>query len=161
MWNFLKSIFMVTLVTIVIWVFAESESLRPAEVRAVEITVLPAGATYTLDLDQGPGVRGNIVRADITLEGPTAALDVVQRLLRNPITISPGVEGFSSEPARHTVDLQTVLRNQPDLHLASRGVTIKCVSPETIEATIDKLVTRTVKIDVEVPGAELDGPPEV
>src|ERR1051325_6545694 len=113
MWNFLKSIFMVTLVTIVIWVFAESESLRPAEVRAVEITVLPAGATYTLDLDQGPGVRGNIVRADITLEDPTAALVVPRPLPRTPTPTPPGVGAFPGEPGRHTVDLQTVLRNQP------------------------------------------------
>jgi hypothetical protein len=163
MWNFIKNLILVTLVTVVIWVFAESESLSTAEVRSVEISMLPApGAKQMVELAQNsPAVHGNIVRVDMVLEGPTAALDVVQRMLRNPIAVNPGVEGFPIDPGTHIVDLQTVLRNHPDLKLAANGVSIKSISPETVDATIDELVSRPVKIDVDVPGAELDGPPEL
>jgi hypothetical protein len=108
-----------------------------------------------------PAVHGNIVRVDMVLEGPTAVLDSAQRALRNPIAVNPGVEGFPIDPGPHVVDLQTVLRNHPDLKLGSSGVSIKSISPETVSATIDEVVSRQVKIDVDVPGAELDGPLEL
>jgi hypothetical protein len=163
MWNFIKTFVLVSLVTVVIWVFAESESLSTAEVRSVEISMLPApGAKQMVELAQdSPAVHGNIVRVDMLLEGPTAALEVAQRVLRNPIAVNPGVEGFSIEPGRHIVDLQTVLRNHPDLKLGSSGVSIKNISPETVDVTIDELVSRPVRIDIDVPGAELDGPAEL
>jgi hypothetical protein len=162
MWQFIKTIILVTLVTAIIWVFAESESLRPDSFR-VELTFAPEpGAKYTIDLAQdSPAVRGNTVRADLIIDGPTAALDSVGRSLRNPVLITLGMPGFPTEPGRHAIDLQAVLREHPELRLAGRGVSIKSISPETIVATIEELATVPVKITVDVPGAELDGPPEV
>jgi hypothetical protein len=162
MWQHIKTIILVTLVTAIIWVFAESESLRSLDVPGVEMTVVaPPGSKYVVDLTPDQGVHGSGIRADLKIEGPTAAVDAAERLLRNPIILNPGMPGFAIEPGRHTVDLLAVLRDHPDLHLASRGVSIKSVTPESVVATVEELVTRTVKIDVDVPGAELDGPPEV
>jgi hypothetical protein len=163
MWNHIKTIFLVTLVTLIIWVFAESESLRSAEVRGVEIAVLPVvGSKLTVEItDSSPAIHGNSLRADLVIDGPTAAVDAAERVLRRPITISPGMPGFSIDPGPHAVDIQAVLRGHPDLRLAGRGVSIKSVTPETLNVALDELVSRTVKIDVDVPGAELDGPADV
>ena len=164
MWNRIKNFVLVTLVTCIIWVFAESESLRPIQVPSVEITILPElGQPYTVEIAQdSPGIHGNVVRADLSLEGPTAALDIVQRRLRQPIVVNPGMKGFSSEPGRRPLDLQAVLRDHPELHLAGRGVSIKSISPESVDVTIEQLVTKSVKIDVDLPtGTELDGTAEL
>jgi hypothetical protein len=164
MWNRIKNFIMVTLVTAIIWVFAESESLRPIQVPSVEITILPEqGQPYTVDVAQdSAAIHGNVVRADLSLEGPTAALDIVQRRLRLPIVVNPGMKGFSSEPGRRPLDLQAVLRDHPELHLAGRGVSIKSMSPEAVDVTIEQLVTKSVKIDVDLPaGTELDGTAEL
>jgi hypothetical protein len=163
MWQAIKTFVLVSLVTVIIWAFAEAESLRSAEVRSVEVAVsTPANSKYIADLiqDNAPA-RTQSLRADVVIDGPAAALETVERILRSPIILSPGMEGFSTEPGRHTVDLQTILRSHPDLRLASRGVSIKTVSPETIDVRVDELVSRPIKVDVDVPGAELDGPPEV
>lgn len=162
MWQFLKTIILVTLVTAIIWVFAESESLQ-ANTFHVEVTFAPEpGAKYTVDLAQdSPAVRGNTVRTDLVIEGPTAALDIVGRNLRNPVLVTLGMPGFPTDPGRHTLDLQTVLREHPDLRLAGHGVSIKSINPETVVATVEELASVPVKITVDVPGAELDGPPEV
>jgi YbbR domain-containing protein len=160
MWNHVKNILLVTLVTVIIWVFAESESLRTVQIPPVDISILPVpNADYTVDVAESAAVHGNVVRVDLSLEGPAAALDTVQALLRQPIVVNPG-EGFSSEKGAHSVSLQDVLRAK--LNLAGRGVSIKSVSPESVNVTIDKLVKKTVKIDVEFPpGTELDGPAEL
>src|ERR1051326_7041046 len=139
MWQHLKTIILVTLVTAIIWVFAESESLRVVQVPGVEMTVAaPPGSKYVVDLTPDQGVHGNGVRADLVIEGPTAAVDAAERLLRNPIILNPGMPGFAIEPGRHTVDLQAVLRDHPDLHLSARGVSIKSVTPESVVATVEE-----------------------
>src|SRR5262249_31365367 len=71
-------------------------------------------------------------------------------------------KGFSSEPGRRPLDLQAVLRDHAELHLAGRGVSIKSISPEAVDVTIEQLVTKSVKIDVDLPaGTELDGAAEL
>ena len=168
MWNRIKNITLVTLVTCIIWVFAESESVRSVQIPAVEITILPEqGQMYAVDLAQdSSAVHGSVVRADLTLEGPTAALDIVQRRLRQPIVLNPGMKGFTSESGPHILDLQAViqaaLRDSTDLGTTGRGVSIKSITPESIRYNIEQLTTTTVKVDVELPpGTELDGPAEL
>ena len=161
MWRYLKSAVAVVVVTLIIWFFAEAESLRSTEVRGVEITFQPLdGARYVVDLSQEtPGVRGNSVRADLVISGSAAALEPVERTLRRPLIVSPGMAGLSASPGRQTVDLQELLMLHPELR--GRGVSFRSVSPVAVEATVDELVTRPVKIEVEVPGAELEGAPEL
>ncbi|HYE63208.1 MAG TPA: hypothetical protein VD997_14530 [Phycisphaerales bacterium] len=160
MWSAIRNGALVFLVTAIIWFFAEAESLRSAVVRSVEVSFEPeAGSKYVVGLSQDtPGVRGTSVRADMIIEGPAAALEPMERTLRQPIVVSPGMDGLSVDPGRHTVDLGAVLANHPKLR--GRGVTFRSLSPETVEATVDELVTRTVKVTVEVPGAELESSPE-
>lgn len=160
MWSMIRNGILVVLVTAIIWFFAEAESLRSTVVRSVEVSFeSEAGSKYVVDLSQDtPGVRGSSVRADMVIEGPAAALEPMERTLRRPIIVSPGMEGLSIDPGRRTVDLGTILANHPDLR--GRGVTFRGISPETIEATVDELVTRPVKVTVEVPGAELEASPE-
>jgi hypothetical protein len=161
MWQYVKSAATVVAVTLIIWFFAEAESLRSAEVRGVEITFQPVeGSRSVVDLSQETaGVRGNSVRADLIITGPAAALEPVERILRRPIVVSPGMAGLSVTPGRHVVNLQDLLTQHPDLR--GRGVTFRSVTPDSVEATVDELVSRSVKIEVEVPGAELEGAPEL
>lgn len=161
MWRAIRNLVLVVLVTITIWFFAEAESLRSAVVRSVEVSFQPeAGSKYVVDLSQDtPNVRGDTVRVDMIIEGPAAALEPMERLLRSPIIVSPGMDGLSIDPGRHTVALETIFAAHPMLR--GRGVTFRSISPETVEANIDELVTRPVKVIVEVPGAELESSPEV
>ena len=129
MWRYLKSAVAVVVVTLIIWFFAEAESLRSTEVRGVEITFQALdGARYVVDLSQEtPGVRANTVRTDLIVTGPAAALEPVERTLRRPIIVSPGMDGLSATPGRQTVDLQELLTQHPDLR--GRGVSYRSVSP--------------------------------
>src|SRR3954468_21242937 len=103
MWNMIKTGILVTIVACIIWVFAEAESLRSAEVRGVELTFQPEpGSKYIIDLAQdSAAVHGNTIRADVIIDGPAAALDVVERALRRTIIVSPGMEGVSTDLGRH------------------------------------------------------------
>jgi hypothetical protein len=161
MWRAVRNSLLVVLVTVTIWFFAEAESLRSTVVRSVEVSFQPeAGSKYVVDLSQDtPGVRGDSVRVDMIIEGPAAALEPMERLLRRPIIVSPGMDGLSIEPGRHTVDLATILSAHPMLR--GKGVSFRSISPETVDASVDELVTRAVKVNVDVPGAELESTPEV
>jgi len=157
MWNYVRNILLVLGVTATIWFFAEAESLRSAEVRSVEVAFQPEpGSKYVVDLSQDtPGVRGNTVRLDVIIEGPASALEPIERALRQPIVVSPGMDGLSIDPGRRMVNLQEVLSHHQNLR--GRGVTFRSITPDSVEATIDELVTRPVKIEVDVPGADLEG----
>lgn len=161
MWQNLRNLLIVTGVTALIWFFAEAESLRTAEVRSVEVTFQSEpNSRFVIDLTQDvASVHGNTVRIDLLVDGPAAGLEPVERTLRQPITVSPGMDGVPAEPGRRAIDLLAVLSRHPDLR--GRGVTFRSLSPEAVEAVVDELVTRSVKIEADVPDASLEGPPEV
>ncbi len=161
MWPFIRNLIVVISVTCLIWFFAESESLRSTEVRSVEVSFEPLpGSRLIVDVAQdGAGVRGSTVRADMIIEGPAAALEPVERTLRRKVVISPGMDGVAVDPGRHTVNLAAVLAQHPDLR--ARGVSFRSVTPELVDINIDSLVTKNVKVEVDVPGGELEGSPEV
>lgn len=152
----LKTALLVTLVTILIWVFAEAESLTRKNVR-VEVLLDPEpDGNRLVDVVDGQGWQK---RADVVFEGSTAAVTEAEAVGRRPIRLLPGMEGFPSDPGEQTVDLFAALRELPELR--NKGVSIVRVDPPNVRVRVDQLVSREVKVIAVVPGSELDGQPEI
>ncbi len=150
-----KNVFLVTLVTVLVWLFAESESLREKTVGvAALIDAAPAG-DVVVSVPDGQGWRE---RVDVVFRGSAAAIDELEaRLRRTGLRLAAGMEGFPIEPGEYQVDTRAVLRAHADLRGA--GVTIAAVQPPSVRVLVDRLVEREVGVRVEIAPGEVEGAP--
>lgn len=155
-WSRIKSLGMVTVITAVIWVFAEAESLRTKQISAEVIFQGDPSGERVIDVPEGQGWRG---RVELTVEGSAAGLDRLQsRLNRQAIKLTPGMDGVSGESGEQTVDLRLALRAHPDLR--EMGATISKTDPSSVKVRIDQIVPRELRVEVQAPDGELEGVPE-
>lgn len=158
----IPTILLVTLVTILIWVFAEAETLRTREVPIqLEFAPDPRGEK-ALDLRSHPdSVSGGVqvVRGSVTLEGASAAVDAAERILRRPLRFDPSLENVGiTLGVEQSLDLQALVRAHHDLSGVSS--TIKKVEPSHLTLVVDQLATREIDVRVEVPAGDVEGIPE-
>ena len=149
------TILVVSLVTLVIWLFAEGENVRRDTVVATVQVVPPANSNIVAWVQGDTPWDG---RVNVTLSGPTIGIDNVRARLRQPILLTPGMEGFNPAPGDHTLELRTLLRSVPDIR--ETGVSVEETEPRTIVAHADVLQMIEIPVRVEVAAAELDGAPE-
>jgi hypothetical protein len=148
---------LVSLLTLLVWMLAEAESLRVERLRA-EITFRAEPETGRLVRVEPNQDFGGYVH--IRVEGPTTNVDALAVRLRRALRLEPGMDGVPLEPGRHTVNLQEALRSHSSIR--DTRVTITDVEPASVQVVIDNLVTRDLPVRVQVPpGQILDGAPEV
>ena len=155
----LRNIAFVLIVTCLIWLFAESESLRPLQSPAEIVFVTEPGSDRIIDVPDGVDVTGGKVRARIELDGGAAAIDKAERVLRRPLVLSPGMEGVPRESGDRLIRLYDAVRAFPELR--ALGVTIRKVDPQDVRVIIDEMETRQLKVAAVVDSDEVDGVIEV
>jgi hypothetical protein len=151
----IKTLVLVTLVAILIWVYAESESLRTEDLGVTVTFYAPPATGRAVWLADSPG---RPVDVKLRVEGATAAIDALRNQIRTTIQLEPGVE-LPTEAAEHSIDLRAALR----LHavFAQSGVTIAEVTPSTVTVRVDELETYQTPIRIELPpGTDTVGPTE-
>lgn len=152
----LGTILIATLIAVLVWIFAEAESVKSRELRVeIELQADPGSDRLVTVID--PAFKEIV---DLVLEGSSTELDAAERALRQKrIRLAPGIEGISPEPGEQSVDLRTALRAASGLREA--GVTIKRIEPPSVRIEVDSLVTREAAVRVDVGEGELELPPEV
>ncbi|MEA5557685.1 YbbR-like domain-containing protein [Nodularia spumigena] len=150
-----QTLLVVSIVSVVIWLFAEGENVRRSQLPAtLQIASGTDGRLVTW-------VEGNTPwdgRITINASGTTAGLDQLRDRLRQPTIFSPGTEGFPSTPGDHTLDLRALLRTLRDVR--ETGVAIESTEPASLLVHVDLLESVELPVRVEVPDAEIDGVPE-
>jgi len=149
--NRLRTALVVTVVTVLIWVFAEGESLRTASVASRIQIVPPAG--MALEIVDPPSFTG----ATLTLRGSTAGIDSVRSALDDPVVLDRG-HGIPDAAGEHVIDLTEVLRDAKPL--ADSGVSIVEADPATLRIRLVALEQLTLPVRLEIEG-ELVGAPSV
>lgn len=153
----LKAALIAILVAVLVWLFAEGESLAT---RTVDMTVSlhsdPGGDLVIKPED--PNFRGV---ARVRLEATTRLLDTVANAVGDRLVLTPGTPGVPTEPGeRRVVDLREALSNLPELK--GLGSTVVDVQPRQIVVRVTRLVTREMPVRVELPQGfdlPLDGEP--
>ena len=152
----LKTGVLVTLIALLIWAFAEGQSLRSQRtVVELEFSPLSNGMWSTRVVD-GQDWRG---RVEVLTEGSVSSLDSLEAVLREPMSIEPGMEGLPRATGEHTMELREALRMHPEFR--SRGVSVLSTEPATVRVHVQELATLKLPIRVEAPSAELDGVAEL
>lgn len=153
MWDRARTVLLVTLVTLAIWIWAEAESLEIAS---------PTVAIEFTDADGEIIVRPDPAwpsTAQLRIEGATVAIEDARRLVGAPIRLTPGLGGVPRAPGEHSVDLLQALRANAEVRRA--GVTVLEVEPRSVQVQIDEMVTRALPVRVESRGVNLAGEPTV
>ncbi len=153
----LKSLLVVVPVTLLIWLLAESESLRVEKTRVEVVFGAADKSTRAIRVAPGQDFRNE---ATIQLEGPNAKVDALMGKLRGAIRLEPGMPGVPLEAGVHSVDLLTALANHP-LVRESR-VSVTDAEPNSVNVIVDSLVTKDARVRLELPAdATLEGAAEI
>ncbi|MGH7242199.1 MAG: hypothetical protein ACREJD_02140 [Phycisphaerales bacterium] len=151
----LKTISLVSIITILVWVFAEAESLQRRDVRFTLQFVSDAPDERAIQADDS--FRGNIA---IGFSGSASAFVSAEELSRaGPLTLAIGSGGIPSTPGEYVVSLREAMRSDPALR--KLGLTIDRVEPATVRVHVEAMEVRTARVIVDVGESELDGVPEV
>lgn len=156
-WSQIRTIILVTFLTILVWVLAES---RMIQTRVVELQIVLIGTTA--DSEQHFVVRPSenelwSSSIDLELEGSLASLDQASRELRGRVQLAVG-DQIPARAGIHDIDLRTVLRELPSLR--SHGVSIHGLSTELAKVEVDEIITLELPVRVELPASvALTGPP--
>ncbi|MFM9997240.1 MAG: hypothetical protein ACKVU4_15735 [Phycisphaerales bacterium] len=152
----LPSLLLVTLITVLIWVVAENESVRVVP-RQVGIEIdgeFDGRRAVRIDPDQlFPG------QVTVRLEGATVNIEALATLLSRPIRLTPEMLRLPPTAGRYNADLRAALRDHPIFR--DSGVTPTEVRPDSVAVEVDDLVTRPARVSVAAPeGVQLQGAPE-
>ncbi|MFN0131770.1 MAG: hypothetical protein ACKVW3_04435 [Phycisphaerales bacterium] len=151
-----RSILAIAAITLLIWLLAESESLRVEQVRVEVIFRAAPESERVVRLASGQEFTGSVT---LTLEGSNARMDDLIGRFRRPVRLQPGRDTIPLDPGRHVVDLASAIGSIAEVR--ETHVRIASSEPASVVIDIDSLVTRTATVRVEVPpGAALEGAPE-
>lgn len=141
----LKTGILVTLITMLIWLLAES---RTVQLRVTDLSPrLEVGAAARQVVRPAPGFRlPETVK--LTLSGSAAGVNEVIRSLEGRLTLRVGIE-IPASPGIHEIDLREVLRDS-DL-IVNAGVGVLEVNPDRISVEVDDLTSASLPVRVPPP----------
>ncbi len=141
----LRTFVVVSLVSVLIWIVAEGESLSKDRVEVV-VRLVSEGSDIAMRPTAETGWTGRVI---VEMEGSTAEVSRLRERLRDPLSFAPGDPGVPVNPGPHTLDLADILR-QADAFTGS-GVSLVTVEPETVEVLIDRIEWQQFDVQVDVP----------
>jgi hypothetical protein len=166
LWNALKTLTLTTLVAAMVWLFAEAETLRTANLQAtVLVQARPQSASdgeqLVVDVKGAkvPQVREVTIRMEV--EGAAARMDEAERILGSvPVILTLGDPAVPASTGEHSIDLLSALRSHPQL--AELGVSVQRIEPASVDVMIDELMVRELPVRVALPeGGEFESAPVV
>jgi hypothetical protein len=153
LWSATKSFAWIAPLSVLIWVYAEREQIRPPVRQTIPITVRTSDPRQVVTILRPAGEQA--ILAD--LQGPQQAIEGVMARLSRPsegaaiITLTSNATGER--------DVSTSLIRESEIFLNS-GVTITNETPQTLLVRVDKLVD--VELEVRTPAAleNFNSPPK-
>ena len=159
MLEFIRNALIVIVITCLVWLFAEAESLRTTQGPAEIVFVTEAGSDRVVMLPDSADKLSGRVMTQVEIEGSAASIDAAERVLRRPLRLTPGMDGVPREPGERMVRLAEVLRSHPDLR--QLGITVRKIDPAEVRIMIDQIETRELKVVSPVERDDVEGAVEV
>jgi len=145
----------VTLATVIIWLFAEVQSLAE---RLVE-TEVQLVSTQTGSLRVRPAEPDDWSgRVKVLLRGSRAALAKAERRLATGFNLSPDNPTVPPVSGVHSIDLKQLLSQ--DRVLADVGARVVSTEPARLPVRVVRLVTREADVVAVLPDVQVQGEPE-
>jgi hypothetical protein len=121
---------LVTFLTVLVWIWAEHESLSEERITA-QVELIASPVIHPPQVQDQTWKGAVLVR----LRGSNASLAEARRvLLGSALKLEPGVGGMPATAGEHTLDLRRCLRECPDL--SSIGVALVETEPSTLRVRL-------------------------
>ncbi len=141
------TILLVTIVTVLIWAWAAGETLENSrETVRLQFTA-PDAASWIIVAAQE--------QVHVTVEGSKRAVEAFTERTSSPLVIRLGSESLPAQAGSHTLALQSVLSEHPDL--SKLGVRIVECEPAAIQVDVDEMVRVQAEIRPMLPGVQQAG----
>lgn len=142
----LRTAVVVSIVSVLIWVVAEGESLSSDRFE-VRVALAPdRAASLVIEPDDAAEWAG---RVDVEVDGSTTAVARISDRLRDGLTLTPGTPGIPSDPGTHELDLAEIIRSSAVME--SSSVAVRSVEPPTLRVVVEQLQTREIDVAVILP----------
>ncbi len=145
----LPTIILVTLITAVVWLFAEADSLGGGS-EELRIRFVAEDSDLIVEMADSAGVS-----LAIDFRAPRGSIAAVRERMAEVARLQPGSPGVPSTPGQHTIDMLGVIAQHPAL--AGTGAQIDSVRPQTVTITIVALESRDVPLAIELEGVAVEG----
>ncbi len=144
----IQTIFVVSLATVLIWLYAEGQN--PAESAEVRITVrLEASEDSDLIVQQNSPVQ-----IDLVVQGSTRAMRELQTSISGPLSLHLGQGMLTTKVGSHQVPMLDVLLAHASF--SGRDLLLQRVEPSVLEYTIDRWVSRVIEVFPEDLGVDIE-----
>lgn len=145
-----------TVVTLLIWTWAAEKTRESQTVTGVVRFITGEGQSLSVD-------PVGAVPVTVQLKGSRQSIQRVEALLERGAEIKLGLGGVPARPGTFSLEMAKVLAELPDI--ARSDLSVMDVRPDTVTLSIGRLVTRSVRIEAEIPLAQISGaviiePPE-
>ncbi len=151
-----RSTLVISLITLIIWLLAESESLRTEKLR-IEVTFRGDPDVRLVKLSPTQDFNGNIT---LKLEGSNARVDALAAALRKGVQLKPGDDGVTIQAGEQSINLESAIRSLPVVR--NSGVSVTEVEPSTAIIIVDNMNSQMIPVRVIIPeGRLIEGGAEV
>lgn len=157
MWNHLKTILIVTGVSLLIWLYAEAETLSTIEIPVEVQIAAPRDSQRIVDVTDEDFLAGSR-KVTITLRGAAAAVTRLEQSLGRGIRVELSPDELDDAPAQLDLDLRDAIRRS--LSVRDQSPLIQKCSPANVKVATDVLITKELPVKIESPWGETDGVPE-
>lgn len=152
--NKLRTFGAVAVLSLLVWVMAESQTLR-SEQMTIDVGLVSEVDQASMVRDSDGSWSG---RVELTLEGSAASVTAARDRLGGRVELMVGRE-LPSEAGDHVILLRDALRRTE--YLRGAGVTISEVRPESISVSIARVTTIEAPVTVRAPAGRLEGAAQV
>lgn len=143
----------VAFVTVLVWIYAENESRRVAEVTGIIRLQSDASSARVAWFEPSESLTSDI---RVMFDGTAAGLESMRTILSADLSLLIGPD-IPSEQGEHTINLLDVLRRHRQL--SQREVVVQDVSPLTIRVRVDELQRLPARVELDLPeGMSVDLP---
>ncbi len=137
-WQKGRNALIVTIVTLLIWLYAESNTLKTDEIRVKIQFLAPTSSDLYLEIRDWTLVT-------IKYKCAAGQIETIEKLELNPLLLEVEAEGIRDGGIK-TVDLKQAIANHSEL--APHGVILESVIPESVSITVHRLAEHTMPIKI-------------
>ncbi|MEM9166680.1 MAG: hypothetical protein AAGB48_06615 [Planctomycetota bacterium] len=142
----IRTVAVVTVLALLVWVVAEGESLSVAGVELpVTLAPQPSGS-LVIEPSGGSGWTGSVY---VEVGGSASAVTRMRDRLASGLRLRPGDPGVPTEPGEHSLDVVSLVNaSMPD---AGGAVSIRSIEPQTLAVIVERIEQDEIEVDVLLP----------
>ncbi|RMH10845.1 MAG: hypothetical protein D6695_10675 [Planctomycetota bacterium] len=142
----------VTIITLLVWILAEGQTLR-VQGASAQVRFETGSSQRIVRVDPNEGFDGMI---ELRVSGSMTRLEDLAEALREPLTVNVDLSAPVGTGKR-VLDLRDAIRSTRPFEKS--GLSLLEVTPRFVQVEVDELVEREIPVRVELPDVQLEGAP--